>query len=117
MNNKKLWWYGGGVLALCIVAVMTVWIVNKVNAQTTQTDSIFDIDKYLGEDETTPPPAAVPATPQEVASQPKDTTALGGYDVLIADRGNNRIIEVTPNKKIVWEYTCSFLLFYYFSAG
>lgn len=29
---------------------------------------------------------------------------LGGYDILIADRGNNRLIEVNPNKKIVWEY-------------
>src|SRR4051812_35170180 len=25
-------------------------------------------------------------------------------NILIADRGNNRIIEVTPDKRIVWEY-------------
>src|SRR5579871_2543614 len=25
-------------------------------------------------------------------------------NILIADRGNNRIIEVTPDKQIVWEY-------------
>ncbi len=34
-----------------------------------------------------------------------DNSPLGGYDVLIADRGNNRLIEVTPAGQIVWEYT------------
>jgi hypothetical protein len=34
----------------------------------------------------------------------QDASPLGGYNVLIADRGNNRIIEVTPDKRIVWEY-------------
>lgn len=50
--------------------------------------------------------AAIPIQVQtsEVAALPKDESALGGYNVLIADRGNNRIIEVTPDKKIVWEY-------------
>ncbi len=63
----------------------------------------LDIDHILG-DEDIVPPAPIPASPQEVAAQPKDTSALGGYDVLIADRGNNRLIEVTPNKQIIWEY-------------
>lgn len=35
---------------------------------------------------------------------PSNTDALGGYDVLIADRGNNRILLVSPAKKILWEY-------------
>ena len=35
---------------------------------------------------------------------PSDASALGGYDVLIADRGNNRILLVAPNKQILWEY-------------
>lgn len=30
-------------------------------------------------------------------------SALDGYNVLIADRGNNRLIEVTPDKGIIWE--------------
>jgi hypothetical protein len=33
-----------------------------------------------------------------------DSGPLGNYNVLIADEGNNRIIEVTPDKRIVWEY-------------
>ncbi len=33
-----------------------------------------------------------------------DHSPLGGYNVLIADRGNNRLIEVTPAGQIVWEY-------------
>jgi hypothetical protein len=41
----------------------------------------------------TPPPA-----------QPSDAAALGGYNVLIADRGNNRVILVSPQKEILWEY-------------
>ncbi len=46
----------------------------------------------------------VPVTDAEAKATPMVATALGGYDVLIADKGNNRIIEVTPDKHIVWEY-------------
>ena len=49
-------------------------------------------------------PGAVPVQAAELSQLPADTSGLGGYNVLIADRGNNRIIEVTPDKKIVWEY-------------
>lgn len=44
-------------------------------------------------------PAAVPSVPV-----PADTNALGGYDVLIADRGNNRLLLVSPDKQVLWEY-------------
>jgi len=50
----------------------------------------------------TPRPVAV--SQKEVGIQPHDGNALGGYNVLIADRGNNRLVEVTPDKQIVWEY-------------
>ncbi len=68
-------------------------------------NSIVDIDTYskMHENDIVPP-VPVPVSLQEVSMQPKDTSALGGYNVLIADRGNNRVIEVTPDKKIVWEY-------------
>lgn len=36
-----------------------------------------------------------------------DSGPLGNYNVLIADEGNNRLIEVTPDKRIVWSYTFS----------
>ncbi len=62
-----------------------------------------DIDIFFEADDPTPP-APVPVSSQEVTVQPKDTSALGGYDVLIADRGNNRLIIVTPDKKVIWEY-------------
>lgn len=32
---------------------------------------------------------------------------LGAYNVLIADRGNNRVLEVSPDKKILWQYNFS----------
>ncbi len=54
------------------------------------------------EDESVPSPVAV--LPIDVGQQPSDASALGGYNVLIADRGNNRLLEITPDKKIVWQY-------------
>ena len=47
------------------------------------------------------PAGAAGATPE---SGPSDASALGGYDVLIADRGNNRLLIVSPEKRILWEY-------------
>jgi len=47
-------------------------------------------------------PAAV--TPAPAMAAPVDTTPLGGYNVLIADRGNNRLLLVSADKKILWEY-------------
>jgi hypothetical protein len=35
---------------------------------------------------------------------PSDAGALGGYNVLIADRGNNRLLLVSPAKTILWTY-------------
>lgn len=46
-------------------------------------------------------PAAPPAPP---ASIPGDPAALGGYNLLVADRGNNRLVLLSPDKKIIWEY-------------
>ena len=40
----------------------------------------------------------------ESAAQQNIQDPLGGYDVLIADRGNNRVIEMTPSKNIIWHY-------------
>jgi len=50
---------------------------------------------------TAPAPAAPAAA---LAALPSDAAALGGYDVLIADRGNNRLLLVSPDKRILWEY-------------
>ncbi len=33
-----------------------------------------------------------------------NSSSLGGYNVLIADRGNNRVLEVTPDKQVIWAY-------------
>ncbi len=48
------------------------------------------------------PQAEQQATSEEMRNLPSDGSVLPG-NVLIADRGNNRLIEVTPDKKIVWE--------------
>lgn len=52
---------------------------------------------------------ALPALPPvhfdaAAAAAPSDPAALGGYDVLIADRGNDRLILVNPQKQTLWEY-------------
>jgi hypothetical protein len=57
--------------------------------------------------ESTLEPAALRATriPREAPpAAPSDPQALGGYDVLIADRGNNRLLIVSPDKEILWQY-------------
>ncbi|MDE2464841.1 MAG: hypothetical protein KGO02_14130, partial [Alphaproteobacteria bacterium] len=38
------------------------------------------------------------------AATPHDAAALGHFDVLIADEGNNRLLIVSPQKEILWEY-------------
>jgi hypothetical protein len=50
------------------------------------------------------PAAALPVPAAVLAGLPSDAAALGGYNVLIADRGNNRILLVSPDKTILWEY-------------
>ncbi|MBI1170262.1 hypothetical protein GC209_02580 [bacterium] len=47
---------------------------------------------------------AEPSTDPAFAGIPGDASALGGYDVLIADRGNNRLLLVSPEKQILWQY-------------
>ena len=51
-----------------------------------------------------PAPPVVDATDEQMAKVPHDASALGGYNVMIADRGNNRVIVVTPDRKIIWQY-------------
>lgn len=38
------------------------------------------------------------------AATPSDASALGNYNLLIADEGNGRLLIVTPQKKILWTY-------------
>lgn len=99
---RRKWRTGAGVVFLvCVLLVSVSWAYNRFVLADTD-NSI--VDGLLGTDRDITPPAPVPASPQEVSTTPKDTSALGGYDVLIADRGNNRIIVVTPDKQIIWEY-------------
>jgi hypothetical protein len=49
------------------------------------------------------PAPAVPTDPL-LAALPSDASALGGYNLMIADRGNDRLLIVSPEKKILWQY-------------
>ena len=49
-----------------------------------------------------PAVSIAPAAPP--APVPGDPAALGGYNMLVADRGNNRVILLSPDKKILWQY-------------
>jgi len=96
--------FGAIICGIIIVAPSASWLY--IHFFRSDIEEIL-ADKFgfvLSDDEGGPPSLPVPASPQEVNSQPSDASALGGYNVLIADRGNNRIIEITPDKKIVWEY-------------
>ncbi len=97
------WRYVWTVLVACALLAAGFWAYNHF-IHTDTGDSIVDVDSFFGNDQDITPPPPISASSQEAAAQPKDTSALGGYDVLIADRGNNRVIEVTPDKKIIWEY-------------
>ncbi len=91
MKSKILYKYGRIFLVLLILGFgFAVYAVYKEQSKSD-----------LGEIPAQPPQTVSQA---EIASSPANSGALGGYDVLIADRGNNRLIEVTPDKKIVWEY-------------
>ncbi len=93
------------VLTLGVLGVVFAFSYKKNHpliSQGSQSDTTVD-NSSDGEVEA-PPATPVPVTPQDINNTSHDNSALGGYNVLIADRGNNRIIEVTPDKKIVWEY-------------
>src|SRR5258706_15051903 len=81
---------------IAIVTVVVIYAVGYIYNNSSNVSSIIDDDSVI--------PTTVPASESEISGEPQDHSALGGYDVLIADRGNNRIIEVTPDKKIVWQY-------------
>ncbi len=98
---KKILIAAGSVFIIALL--WGVWMIT-FRHQSDPAISTFDLDAFFSNDKDIAIPSSVPASPQEIAAQPKDTSALGGYNVLIADRGNNRIIEVTPDKKIIWEY-------------
>jgi hypothetical protein len=53
---------------------------------------------------TSRPIAPAPAGGTIPLAATSDPAALGGYNVLIADRGNNRLLLVSPQKEILWEY-------------
>ncbi len=58
------------------------------------------------EDAALPVLSPLPAQKLDAAAAraPHDPSALGGYDVLIADRGNDRLIIVNPQRQIIWQY-------------
>lgn len=66
--------------------------------------AVLSYQEHGATDEDESVPSSVHALPADAAIAPADQSALGNYNVLIADRGNNRIIEVAPDKKIIWLY-------------
>ncbi len=91
------------VIVLAVITAMVGAKLAKNYFSKTLSLQNQDLDTS-GPDEDESVPTPVDALPIEIGKQPGDASALGGYNVLIADRGNNRLIEVTPDKKIVWQY-------------
>ncbi len=91
---------------LSIVIIITIGaILFVVNYQRKiSTNDQENANELIDLDSEDPAATPVPVTAEDINNTSHDASALGGYNVLIADRGNNRIIEVTPDKKIVWQY-------------
>jgi hypothetical protein len=83
-----------------IFAIVVVFVVLLFFVVFTRRPDDNDIDP---DDVVIPTP--ISASTNEVLNEANNPDALEGYNVLIADRGNNRLIEVTPDKKIVWQYS------------
>lgn len=98
------WYVSAGILVFVGTLAFGSYAFVAHRVAESVTDKALDTDPFLGIDEDIPPPQPVVVTPHEVTAQPKDTSALGGYSLLIADRGNNRLIEVNSDKQIIWEY-------------
>lgn len=88
------------LLLICalLISLLPVYVLARkaFNPYTEPTDLSTDDN-----DDLSVPPAVV-VTQQELDALPSITTALPA-NIVIADRGNNRLIEVTPDKKIAWE--------------
>ena len=95
----------GAVILFSRTQSKTTFVSNSQNQQLTSNDSDNESQDSAPDGDEEPAPAnPVPASPADISSLPTDTSALVGYNVLIADRGNNRLLEVTPDKKIIWQY-------------
>jgi hypothetical protein len=94
------------ILFTIVILGGVAFAVNHKHSSTTsnQTNQEDINDNSIDENQEATPATPVPVTTQDINNTSHEASALGGYNVLIADRGNNRIIEVTPDKKIVWEY-------------
>lgn len=114
MNSLQLVALAGG---LCL-AVPLFGLVAAAAAQTAPPADAATVAPAPEAPAAAPPAAPVPAGPAlpvlpvlpptqldaAAAAMPSDGSALGGYDVLIADRGNARLLLVNPAKQILWEY-------------
>ena len=70
------WRYVWTVLVVCVLLAAGFWVYNHF-VHGDMGDSIVDVDSFFGNDQDITPPAPIPASPQEIATQPKDTSALG----------------------------------------
>ncbi len=102
--KKAVLVYSLAVLGIFFVIQFFIYKESNYQQDRTSQDTESATGSSADLDEDGPIPYSVTTSLEELAVQPRDMSALGGYNVLIADRGNNRLIEVTPDKKIVWEY-------------
>lgn len=89
-------------IGLAIAAVVAATLAYRF--QSVETAKENEATETADQDNEAPIPPAVPAAPGDIAAEPGAASVLGAYNVLIADRGNNRLVEVTPDKKVIWEY-------------
>jgi outer membrane protein assembly factor BamB len=97
----------GALIAVAVVAVAAAVAVAHGRATGTTAKTAAVVSHPTASAAKTTAPALKNGLPLSAYSPSNPPPAWPGplpYPILIADSGNSRIIEVTPNKKIVWQY-------------
>ena len=83
----------GGALAAAGITILPTGTLFAKNTQKVSVQSSYGV--YGGEE--------APGAPGNTLLFPRSAIKLENGDILIADTGNNRIVQVSKDKKVIWQ--------------